>query len=120
MAKKRSSRKKKASQRKKKVNKVARNETATKVMSRASNPDAVAKVKVAKSAGNSSQKIGGWIDTIKSFLSEAKFELKKVTWPTKKETVATTSVVLVVVFIVALFLGVVDLGLGKIIGYFLK
>jgi len=48
-------------------------------------------------------------------LREAKVELKKVTWPTPKEALASTSVVIVVVIILSLFLGVVDLGLTKII-----
>ena len=49
-------------------------------------------------------------------LSEVKSEVKKVTWPTKKEAMGGTAVVLVVVFIMALFLGLVDLLLSKIIG----
>ena len=48
-------------------------------------------------------------------MREAKVELRKVTWPTPKEALASTSVVIVVVIIVSLFLGVVDLGLTKII-----
>ena len=50
------------------------------------------------------------------FLSEVKSEVKKVTWPTKKEAMGGTAVVLVVVFIMALFLGLVDMFLSKIIG----
>jgi preprotein translocase subunit SecE len=52
---------------------------------------------------------------VKQFLKEAKVELKKVTWPTPKQTLASTSVVIVVVVIISLFLGVVDFGLSKII-----
>ena len=50
------------------------------------------------------------------FLTEVKSEVKKVTWPTKKEAMGGTAVVLVVVFIMALFLGLVDMLLSKIIG----
>ena len=50
------------------------------------------------------------------FLSEVRSEVKKVTWPTKKEAMGGTAVVLVVVFIMALFLGLVDMFLSKIIG----
>jgi preprotein translocase subunit SecE len=50
------------------------------------------------------------------FLSEVRSEVKKVTWPTKKEAIGGTVVVLVVVFIMALFLGLVDMLLSKIIG----
>ncbi|MDO9586134.1 MAG: preprotein translocase subunit SecE [Syntrophales bacterium] len=52
---------------------------------------------------------------VKQFLSEAKAELKKVTWPTRKQAVASTAVVIVVVAIIAIFLSLVDLGLAKII-----
>jgi preprotein translocase subunit SecE len=55
------------------------------------------------------------IDKVKQFLREVKTELKKVSWPQKKETVASTSIVLVIVIIIAIFLGLVDLGLSKII-----
>jgi preprotein translocase subunit SecE len=49
------------------------------------------------------------------FLSEVKGEVKKVTWPSKKEALGGTAVVLVVVFVMALFLGLVDLLLSKIV-----
>jgi len=49
------------------------------------------------------------------FLKEAKMELKKVKWPTRKELLASTAVVIVLTLIVAFFLGFVDLGLIKII-----
>ena len=49
------------------------------------------------------------------FLSEVKGEVKKVTWPSKKEAMGGTMVVLVVVFLMAVFLGLVDLLLSKIV-----
>ncbi|MCX5832842.1 MAG: preprotein translocase subunit SecE [Deltaproteobacteria bacterium] len=52
---------------------------------------------------------------VKRFLSEARAELKKVTWPTRKQALASTAVVIVVVIIVSVFLSLVDLGLTKII-----
>ncbi len=50
------------------------------------------------------------------FLREVKIELKKVTWPSRKETVASTAVVLILVAIVSSFLGLVDAGLSTLIG----
>jgi len=55
------------------------------------------------------------IEKVKQFLREVKTELRKVTWPQRKETVASTSIVLIIVIIIAIFLGLVDLGLSKII-----
>ncbi len=51
----------------------------------------------------------------KQFLVEARNELKKVAWPTRKQALASTSVVIIVVVILSLFLGMVDFGLAKII-----
>jgi preprotein translocase subunit SecE len=55
------------------------------------------------------------VDKVKQFLTGSKVELKKVTWPTPKQTLASTSVVIIVVIIVSGFLGIVDFGLTKII-----
>ena len=49
------------------------------------------------------------------FIKEAQVEVRKVIWPTRPETVQTTMVVIVVVIIVALFLWVLDWGLGGIV-----
>ncbi len=50
------------------------------------------------------------------FLREVRTELKKVTWPTRKQTLGSTAVVLVLVLIISLFLGLVDMGLAGIVG----
>ena len=49
------------------------------------------------------------------FFREVKTELKKVTWPPRKDTIASTSVVLVIVLILAFFLFLVDQGLSFIV-----
>jgi preprotein translocase subunit SecE len=54
-------------------------------------------------------------EKVRVFLAEAKAEFKKVTWPTPKQALASTSVVMVVVIIMSLFLGLVDFGLVKIL-----
>ncbi len=56
---------------------------------------------------------------LKAFLEESRAEIRKVTWPTRKETTATSIAVLVLVFVMSLFLGIVDLGLTKLVGYIL-
>jgi preprotein translocase subunit SecE len=53
------------------------------------------------------------------FLSEVKAELKKVSWPSKKEVYGTTTVVIISVFIFAAFFFVVDTGLNKLIRFIL-
>ncbi|OGR10402.1 MAG: preprotein translocase subunit SecE [Desulfobacterales bacterium RIFOXYA12_FULL_46_15] len=49
------------------------------------------------------------------FLTEVKVELKKVTWPTRKQVTGTTIVVIIFVFVVAAFLGLFDFGLAKLV-----
>jgi len=50
-----------------------------------------------------------------SFLREAKSELQKVKWPTKKELISSTIVVVVLSLIVGAYLGLLDLVLVKIV-----
>jgi preprotein translocase subunit SecE len=52
---------------------------------------------------------------VKNFFNDVKIETKKVNYPTKDELVGSTWVVITTVIIVAIFLGIVDLGLAKII-----
>ncbi len=42
------------------------------------------------------------------FLKEAKAELKKVTWPTQKETISSTYLVLGLTFVASAYLGLID------------
>jgi preprotein translocase subunit SecE len=54
------------------------------------------------------------------FFDEVKQELDKVTWPTRKETVATTWVVVFIVVLISLYLGACDLVLAKLLRFFLN
>jgi preprotein translocase subunit SecE len=60
-------------------------------------------------------KIRGIVDQSIQFLREVKVELKKVAWPSKKQTIGSTAVVLILVFIIAAFLGIVDMGLSGLV-----
>ena len=48
------------------------------------------------------------------FLQEVKVELGKVTWPARKETVATTWIVVVIIVLISLYLGACDIILAKL------
>jgi preprotein translocase subunit SecE len=52
---------------------------------------------------------------VKGFLAESQFELRKVVWPTRDETVKTTLVIIVVVIILSLLLGLIDWILKSIV-----
>ena len=60
------------------------------------------------------------IDKVKQFIADARQELRKVTWPTKQQTMTSTWVVLAVTVVISVFLGLVDLAFSKIIGFILK
>ncbi len=60
-------------------------------------------------------KIQGWWGQSMQFLREVKVELKKVAWPSRKQTLGSTVVVLILVFIISVFLGVVDMGLSSLV-----
>jgi len=49
------------------------------------------------------------------FLTNVKGELKKVTWPTRKDTYASTLVVIALVVFVSIFLWAVDTALSTLI-----
>jgi preprotein translocase subunit SecE len=55
-----------------------------------------------------------YMQKITTFLESVKIELGKVTWPTRKETIATTGVVVMIVFLISLYLGACDVVLSKL------
>jgi preprotein translocase SecE subunit len=57
----------------------------------------------------------GYIKICTQFLRDCKIELKRVKWPTRKELLASTAMVLFLVIIIALFLGLADSLLSTII-----
>ena len=50
-----------------------------------------------------------------SYFSESKEELKKVVWPSKKETIKYTILVIGISFATAVFLGAIDFGLNIVV-----
>jgi len=60
-------------------------------------------------------KVKSYINQGLQFLREVKVELKKVVWPTRKQTLTSTVVVLILTMIIATFLGVVDIGLSSLV-----
>ncbi len=52
---------------------------------------------------------------IKNFILEVKTELTKVSWSTRQELMGATVVVIAITSIVAVFIGIIDLFLSKIL-----
>jgi preprotein translocase subunit SecE len=66
--------------------------------------------------------MGDWIQKVQdgirqatTFFEEAWQELKKVHWPSRKETYAATLVVIIVVVLISIYLALVDFALTKAI-----
>jgi len=60
------------------------------------------------------------MNTIVKYLRDAREELRKVTWPSQKQTTNSTLLVVAVSIIIAVFLGTVDYGLNKLLEYLLR
>jgi preprotein translocase subunit SecE len=58
---------------------------------------------------------GSKLQDLRLFWEQSQAEIKKVAWPDRKETLTTSAAVILLVLIMSLFLGGVDLGLGKLI-----
>ena len=54
---------------------------------------------------------------IKQFFKDVIAEFKRVQWPTKEATIRSTSVVVAVSLVIALYLGIADLGLSDIMQF---
>lgn len=59
--------------------------------------------------------VTGFVQNSSKFFREAKEELKKVTFPTRAETVGSTLVVLVLTIAIGIYLGFSDWALAKIV-----
>ncbi|OFV89721.1 MAG: preprotein translocase subunit SecE [Acidobacteria bacterium RIFCSPLOWO2_12_FULL_65_11] len=58
---------------------------------------------------------GGRFERMRLFLSEVRNELKRVSWPSRKEVYATTFVVILVSLFFGLYLWLLDLGLDRLV-----
>lgn len=44
----------------------------------------------------------------REYIAESRFELRKVIWPTRQETIRTTIMVVIVVILVSILIGIID------------
>jgi preprotein translocase subunit SecE len=59
---------------------------------------------------------GNWIRDARQYLVEVQGETKKITWPARKEAIAGAIGVVVISAVFVIFLGLVDFGLGLLLG----
>ena len=55
------------------------------------------------------------LNKVGKFLNEVKTEMKKVSWSTKKELIDSTWIVIVTVFLLAVFIGVIDFIISRVV-----
>ena len=68
---------------------------------------------VTENIGEARESVTGWWNRARVFLVEVRNELKRVTWPTRKEVYAATVVVILFSMLLGTFLWVVDLILDR-------
>jgi preprotein translocase subunit SecE len=59
------------------------------------------------------------VNKVMTFIAEARDELKKVHWPTRKELIDSTKVVIIASVLLVLFIGLVDYILSKVLNLIL-
>lgn len=106
---------------KKNKRKRARNNTRKKAAPAAQNPDATALETTAAKAPVKKKTVAkvpaagpNVLEKTRQFFREVRIELLKVNWPSRKEAMASTAVVLVLVLLISAYLGLVDAGLSRL------
>ena len=72
---------------------------------------------VVDNIGEARENVSGWWNRSRTFLTEVRNELKRVTWPSQKEVYATTIMVILTSIFFGVFLWVVDLALTAAVGW---
>ena len=67
----------------------------------------------AASEGSFTERMKSWPQRVKSFYTDVRMEMKKVTTPSLKEVQATTLVVIITVFIFGFYFWVIDFFIGR-------
>ena len=72
------------------------------------------------SAGELGERLKSWPERIKTFYTDVRTEMKKVTAPSFKEVRATTTVVIITVFLFGVYFWIVDNTIGQAINSLFK
>ncbi len=78
----------------------------------------------AAAGNNVGEGIKSWPQRVKSFYNDVRTEMRKVTAPSRKEVQATTTVVLVAIFLFAAYFAIIDYvikeGMDRLLQFFAK
>jgi preprotein translocase subunit SecE len=61
---------------------------------------------------NALEKAPSWVDNAKEYIEDLQKEMRLVTWPSRKQVIATTTVVVASVFLFAAYFALVDWAFG--------
>ena len=75
---------------------------------------------VADNIGDARENVTGWWNRGRTFLTEVRNELKRVTWPSQKEVYATTVVVILVSIFFGLYLFALDFGIDSLVIWIMR
>jgi preprotein translocase subunit SecE len=78
--------------------------------------DAGMKAEGDKASGSGLKGLFGWIPKTPGFVREVRTEGRRITWPTRKETLTTSLMVAIMAFIMSLFL----FGVDQVFGFIVK
>ena len=75
---------------------------------------------VADNIGEARENVTGWWNRSRTFLTEVRNELKRVTWPSQKEVYATTVVVILTSAFFGLYLFALDFGINNLVQWIFR
>ena len=76
-------------------------------------------VKPAPARGTDGEK-GGWLAGSRAFVTEVRNEMRRVTWPSRKEVYATTVVVILTAAFFGLYLWGLDVALSAVVNWIFR
>ena len=79
---------------------------------------------VSEGVAGAVETVKSWPPRAKSYIEGLRMEMRRVTWPSKKQVQATTIVVIVTVFVFGAYFAIVDwalnIGMTKVLTYFTR
>ena len=75
---------------------------------------------IATAGGNFVDRLKSWPEKVRTFYNDVRTEMRKVTAPTLKEVQATTTVVVITVFIFGVYFAIIDFFIQRGVTYLFK
>ncbi len=79
---------------------------------------------VSEGVSGAVEEIKSWPQKVRNYVEGLRMEMRRVTWPSRKQVRATTIVVIITVFVFGLYFAVVDsilnYGMNRLFNYFTR